>query len=184
MPDELTNLLPPERARALRRDYALRVSVVAIAAMTALTLAAAVLLLPTSVLLSSSASAKRAHLATLTAASPSASDAALAARLAVLASRAGTLSALADTPSVSSLTRTVLAVTRPGVTLSGFSYAPATGKDAAAFVVSGVAQTRDALRSYQLALQGMPSVRSVSLPVSAYAKDADITFSITVALSP
>jgi hypothetical protein len=39
------------------------------------------------------------------------------------------------------------------------------------------------LRSYQLALQGASFARAVDLPVSAYAKDADIAFTVTITLA-
>jgi len=50
--------------------------------------------------------------------------------------------------------------------------------------VSGTAANREALRTYQLALQGAPFTLTAALPVSAYAKDSDIAFTITITLSP
>jgi hypothetical protein len=79
----------------------------------------------------------------------------------------------------------VLGIPRPGITLSGFSYTPAVSASAlTSIVISGTSATRDALRSYQLALQNAPFARSVTLPVSAYASDKDLTFSITLTLAP
>ncbi len=46
--------------------------------------------------------------------------------------------------------------------------------------VSGMAATRDALRQYATALGGLPYVSKADLPISAYAKDSDITFTITL----
>jgi hypothetical protein len=184
MYNELTNLLPPERKRALSWDYRLRVSVVAVMLMTALTLAAAVLLLPTYVLLSGNANAKKEHLAGITSTFTSAEEAVLSARLVSLASNAAALATLLKSPSISATIRDVLVVGRPGITLSGFSYIPPSGKSSGTLTVSGTSKTRDALRNYQLALQVAPFVQSASLPVSAYAKDTDIAFVVTVTLSP
>ena len=78
----------------------------------------------------------------------------------------------------------VLVIPRPGIVLSGFDYEPSVGKSAGTLAVSGTATTRDALRNYQLALEGASFARSADLPVSAYAKDTDITFTITVTLTP
>ena len=97
---------------------------------------------------------------------------------------AAALNALADIPSASGIFRTVLAVSRPGITLSGFAYTPAGDKAPRVLILSGAAATRDALRSYQLALQGASFALSATLPVSAYAKDTDIAFAITVTLAP
>jgi hypothetical protein len=70
-----------------------------------------------------------------------------------------------------------------GVTISSLVYSPMTVRRPAQLVLTGTALTRNALRSYQLALQGTPIARAVDLPVSAYAKDADITFTITITLA-
>lgn len=184
MYNELTNLLPPERQRALSREYFLRLGVVAVVLLSLLTLTSAVLLLPTYVFLAKSASAKETRLATIESSLSSADGTALSLRLAALSSDAAILTALAGAPSVSAVVRTVLTVSRPGVTLSGFVYTPAEDKTPGTLTISGTAATRDALRSYQLALQSAPFALSATLPVSAYAKDTNITFAIIVTLAP
>jgi len=186
MRNELTNLLPLDRQRALSREYLFRIGVIIAVLTTALTFSAAVLLIPTYVLLEESANAKNMQLTKTTATLSSADERALSARLTALSSNAATLVALSHTPSVSATVRAVLAIARPGITLSGFSYAPSSGagKDSGTIGLSGVSATRDALRSYQLALQSAPFALSAALPVSAYAKDANIAFTITVTLSP
>jgi len=184
MYNELTNLLPIENKRALSRGYRIRVGVVVVMLVTTLTLVAAVLLVPTYVLLNGNANAKKEHLAGITSTFTSAEEAALSARLAALASNAATLSALSKAPSISAIIREALSIGRPGITLSGFSYTPPSGKNERTLTISGSSETRDALRNYQFALQEAPFARSASLPVSAYAKDTDIAFVITVTLSP
>ncbi len=184
MHSELTNLLPPERKRALSRDYALRVSAIAAVLVTALAGAAAVLLVPTYVFLTGSANAKKIHLASIESTLFSADEAALSARLATLSSDAATLVALSSSLFVSSVVREALAIARPGITLSNFLYTPAQDKISGTLALSGSAETRAALRNYQLALQDAPFAASAVLPVSAYAKDADIAFTITVTLAP
>ena len=184
MHNDLTNLLPPERQNALSRNYFLRLSVIIVWFMTSLMLISAVLLLPTYLLLTGSAGAKEAHLATINSALSASNGEALSARLAVLSDNAATLSALAHTPSASVVIRSVLALSRPGITLSSFSYVPADGTSPGTLAISGIALTRDALRSYQLALSGASFVHTADLPVSAYAKDSNIAFTITVTLAP
>ena len=184
MHNNLTNLLPPERRRALSRAFLLRVAVVAVVLVTFLTLAAAVLLIPTYVFLEGNASAKEVRLASMEASLSSSDEAALSARLSALSSNAAKISALATAPSASALIQKVLAASRPGITLSGFSYTPAAGKSPGTVVISGIAATRDALRNYQLTLQGAPFAQSATLPVSVYASDSDISFAITVTLTP
>lgn len=184
MHSEYTNLIPPERQRAFRHDYFIRLGVVATALAVSLVLAAAVLLLPTYVLLAESAKTEKARLAGIQSTASSSDEAILSAQLTALSNNAATLLSLAKTRSVSPIISTVLAISRSGVTLSGFAYALNKNKGLATIAVSGTAATRDALRSYQIALQGAPFARSADLPVSAYAKDADIAFTITITLVP
>lgn len=186
MHNELTNLLSLERRSALRRDYFIRLSIVAVFLVIALILAAAALLLPTFVFLTANESAVKTRLASIESTLSSSDDIALSAQLAALSNSAASLSALANTRPVSMVVRTILAVSRPGVTLSNFVYSAATNanNNQSTLAISGIAATRDALRSYQLALQGSSFVHSADLPVSAYAQDANIAFTITVTLAP
>ncbi len=184
MHEKLTNLLPSDRLSAFSRGYLLRVVVVATVLLTTLALAAAALLIPTYVYLTGSEGAKEKQLSNVESTLVPAEDAALSSRLTLLANNASTLVALSKVPSVSSILRATLAVSRAGVTLSGFSYTPATEKKVATLTISGSAATREALRNYQLALQDAPFARAAALPVSAYAKDSDIAFTITVTLAP
>ena len=181
---KLTNLLPEERQRMLRRTYFLRLGVVAVSAGIALVFVAAALLLPTYTFLTGAVQTKTARLATINSSLSSSDGAALSARLAALSKDAGTLAALQNAPSASAAIRAALAVARPGVTLSGFSYAPASTKTAGTLTLNGTAATRDALRTYQIALQGSSFATAADLPVSVYAKDTNIPFSILVTLAP
>ncbi|MFZ1074973.1 MAG: hypothetical protein WAN50_01205 [Minisyncoccia bacterium] len=184
MTEEFTNLLPIERRNALSRDYVLRLCTVAVWFLTALTLAAMVLLLPTYTLLAENASTQQAHLASIEAAMSSGDESSLAARVSALNANAAALSALANAPSASATLRSVLGVAHAGVSLNELSYTPAKGKGAGTVAISGTAATRDALRAYQLALSGASFAHAVDLPVSAYAQDTAIPFTITVTLTP
>lgn len=184
MHGELTNLLPPERQRTLSRTYFARLSIVVAAFVILLTLASAALLLPTYVFLSQSAESKAKRLSAINAALATSDEAVLSERLAALTKDATTLTSLADRPSASETARAILAVPRPGVALSGFSYSIEPGSFVRSISLSGIAASRDALRRYQLALENSPTVTSASLPVSAYAKDADISFTIAVSFAP
>lgn len=184
MHNELTNLLPSDRQHALRRDYFIRLSTIAALLVTALTIATAILLIPTYVFLTASYSASKTRLANIGSTISSSEDVALSAQLATLSNNTKILSALADEYSISTIMRAVIAIPRPGVVLSSFAYSPVVGKKQRTLEISGEAATRDALRAYQLALQKAPFASSADLPVSAYAKDSDITFTITVTLLP
>lgn len=184
MHNGLTNLLPLERQTALKRDYVLRLLVVGIVFATVLILATAVLLIPTYTLLTDSARTKKEHLANIEATFASTNESAISTRLAALSDDIAVLTALAQTPSTSGTIRSVLGIARPGVTLSSLSYTPKNENGLRTVAVSGTAKNREALRNYQLALSSASFVQSANLPVSAYAKDSDIGFTITVILAP
>lgn len=181
---QLTNLLSSERQSALRRDYGIRYGVVVLIVITTLIAVAAVLLVPTYVFLTKSLSAKEARLASIESKLSSADEVSLSMRLANLAHRTSILMRLGNIPSTSVLMRNVLAVPHPGIALSGFSYTPSDEKTKNMLTVSGTAKTRDALRSYQVALQNTAFIQTADLPISVYAKDADISFTVTVTLAP
>ncbi len=184
MYNELTNLLPLERQRAISRDYLLRLGVICALLLMTITLIAAALLLPTYVFLEASSSAKEMRLANIKSAISSADESALAVRLTTLSNNIAALTALANAPTASAVIRTILAVSRPGITLSSFSYTAAVVQSPGTLIISGTSATRDALRNYQLALQDVPFILSADLPISAYAKDTNIAFTITATLSP
>jgi hypothetical protein len=184
MPNDFTNLMPPERQSTLTRAYYLRLSVIALWLVIFLAVVAMVLMVPTYVYLSGSARAKEERLATIEAKFSSTNEASLSSRISALSRSVTTLSALAKTQAASTVVRSVLELPRPGISITGFSYMPAAQKVAGAITVSGIAATRDSLRNYQLALQGAPFARAADLPVSAYAKDSEIPFAIIVTLKP
>ena len=184
MNDIRTNLGPALRQRSFSREYLVRLATVATVLATALTLAAALLLLPTYVFLSASIGAKQTRLAAIQTALSSGDETALSNRLASLTSDTTALLALQNAPNASALMRNFLAVTRPGVTLAGITYTPATAGKPGTLAIVGTALTRDALRSFQLALSSAQFSRGADLPVSAYAKDSNIPFTITVILAP
>lgn len=184
MHNELTNLLPAERQKTVARNYFLRFGVVAVWFVSALAFVAMLLLIPTYVLLINSVQVKQNYLSSANSSVSPAEVNSLSGRLATLNANVASLAALAKAPSVSALLQRVLAIPRPGITLSNFTYTPASPGKLATLVVSGTSATRDALRNYQLALQNAPFSQSAALPVSAYAKDSDIGFSITITLAP
>lgn len=184
MTSGLTNLLPRERHRTLRREYFWRLAVVAAVLGIVLIAAAAILLLPTYLYLSNEVQSRTSRLSAVSTALASSDEAELLERLNALSQDTATLAKLGTAPSASAVVSEVLAISRPGITLSNISYTPAVGNTAASMVISGLAATRDALRNYQLALQGTSFAQGVDLPVSAYAKDSNISFGITITFSP
>ncbi len=73
--------------------------------------------------------------------------------------------------------RAILLVPHPGVRITGLSFTPGvSGK----MILVGTATTRETLRSYVATLGTLPYVSNVDLPISAYAKESNIEFSIVL----
>ncbi|MDB5244855.1 MAG: hypothetical protein JWN18_725 [Parcubacteria group bacterium] len=182
MPNPLTNLLPPERQREIARDYIVRVSTVAVMLVTILVVVAGALLLPLYVYLAQAASVKAERLRSVETTLGSSEDVSLSERLTALTSDASTLGMLASSTSVAATIRNVLGIAHAGASLTSLNYTPAMG--AGTVVLSGTAATRDALSTYKLALERSALSKSVVLPVSSFAQDTKISFTITLILAP
>lgn len=182
MSNKRINLLPPSRKRSLIQDYFSRLGVVALVLTSILAITATLLLIPTYGFLSNDLQSKQARLAS-SEPEGSVDRAGPAERLNALAKSTARILALKDVSPVSPTVREVLAVPRAGITITNSTIVRGTDARPSTISISGDAKTRDALRQYQLSLQGAPFARSVSLPVSAYAKDVNIPFTITVTLA-
>lgn len=184
MNPELTNLLPPERIRAFRREYVVRLATIGALLLAALLFVAALLLVPSYRYLDRAYAEKQSSLAALGEDDEAGNGAENAANNAAILAEAAQLASLGESGGASDAIRSVLAVPRPGIALSGITFAAFSEKKGvrtpATIKVSGIAATREALRSYDLALSEMPSVSSADLPISAYAKESNIAFAITL----
>jgi hypothetical protein len=177
-PPPFTDLLPADAARAVRRDYFLRLATVGLLALSFAVVVHGALLLPTYQYLGQEAAARRVQLSRMDEELVTGGDKQATEELARVRADATYLGTLASVPMSAGVLRLVLAVPRAGVSLTGFSYA-ADGK-AEKVGITGVAATREALRNYDLALSSAPWAEKVDLPVSVYAKEADVPFTITV----
>ena len=181
MTPDLTNLLPESRVRALRREYFVRLGVVMLLLFSSIIVLSGFMLVPAHTFLENEITARERELADLSHNTAAADEAAFEARLTALSVQAKRIQELATVSSASSVLRGALSVAHQGVALSGFTLT-SPGKSAGTLTMTGRATTRDNLRRYQLALQNAPFVASANLPVSAYAKESNIDFVITLTL--
>jgi len=182
MASDLTNFLPEDRLRSIRRAYLFRLGAVLAGCLAILVVLHGVLLLPSYLFLADKATAERSRIDDLSASLASSGGADVASRLAGVRGEAGTLLSYASSTAASDLLAAVLAAPHTGITLSALSYASAPAK----LVITGSAATREALRAYDASLAALPYVSGADLPLSAYAQDTDIPFVITLtgALTP
>lgn len=178
MTHNLTNLLPKERERTLRRVYFLRLGVVAISMLAGVVVVHGVLLFPSYLFLQDLVRERTEALAAITAALAGTEEQQVSARVTSLAEDASYLARLEKTPKISAAVSALIALPRAGIALTGFSFAPS--QTGATMNLSGVASTREALRSYEETLRTAPFITGVDLPISAYAKERDIEFTVTL----
>lgn len=185
MPSSLTNLLPPERRRALARDYVFRLGAVALILLALLVVAHGVMLAPSYLFMQERIAIAEVRLAELSERRAVSGFEDLSARIAAFSAQADLVKNLADAPSSADAVRAVLDLPRRGILIDAFTYAAPgpDGKDGK-MTVAGTAATREALRAFDASLNGLPIVESTDLPLSAYAKETDIPFTITLALAP
>lgn len=177
---KVINLLPPERSLALTREYYVRLATLAALAAAFLAGAAMLLMLPTYYYLTTALAVKRVDL--VERAAPPEETGEYAAQEAALVSRIALVESTQANSSASTLVRAVLAVPHVDVRVLNLNYTPKLAEKPGTLLVSGVADSREALRAYQNALQGAAFAVTAELPVAAYAKDTNIPFTITVTL--
>ncbi|HEY4489026.1 MAG TPA: hypothetical protein VJA87_00915 [Candidatus Paceibacterota bacterium] len=180
MSTELTNLLPERRKKRLRRQYFLRLGTVALLLLTVLTVFHGVLLMPTYLYARNEVVRGRTELANLSASAQNTGESGIAPRQELLKTTAENLAHLQSTPTASTAMKAVLQVSRLGISLTGFTFTAPSGSTSARMQVTGIASSRDALRQYAAALGQLPFVTSADLPISAYAQEANIEFTITL----
>jgi hypothetical protein len=181
MATELTNLLPQENIKAFKREYLIRLATVAIGVLTGVIIVQGVLLLPSYLYERQTVDTDAAQLASLSANLKTTQEQQVQTRLTALQAESTHLLGLGKAPAASTALRAVLAVPRPGITLIGFTYTPPAGTTQGSMVITGNADTREDLQTFDGTLGALPFVTSANLPISDYAKDTNIPFTITLA---
>jgi len=182
MSTELTNLLPPERKHALARDYALRLSTLVLVVVGFLFVAHTALLVPSYAYVGGQQKIEEARLSELSERREVSGFADISERVARFTESAKTLTELQALPSASDSVRAILSTPRTGIRITSFVFSAPEGKELGRMKVSGTASTRESLRSFDSALNGLSFVQSTDLPLSAYAKESEIPFQIVLVL--
>jgi len=179
---ELTNLLPLERQKTLARDYVLRMSTLAFLFFALLIAVHALLLIPTYSYAVSEKEVQEERVAELSKRREVSGFTDISERVEAFMMRAKSLEELRTLPSVSDFIRLVLAVPANGITMTSFVWSAPLGGSEGSMRITGTAKTRESLSAFDRALQNVQYVRSTDLPLSAYAREQDIPFTITLLL--
>ncbi len=178
---ELTNLLPRSGVRVMRRGYFIRLTNVTIALISIVLIAHGVLLIPSYLYASAEIRREQAELDRISSSNSTDQEHSIQSHIASVKDDIEYLGRLGTLPTASGAIRAILQVPHPGIRISGFTYsAPSASTNLAQIAVTGTASTRDQLRGYVQALGQLPYVTNADLPISAYAKDSAIPFTITL----
>lgn len=184
MPSDLTNLLPPERRRALLREYRFRVATLALGFLSMVVVVHGILLAPSYLYMTERSAIAEQRLAELSERRAVSGFEDLSARITAFTERAEHVRTLAQTASAADAVRSILDVPRKGILVSSFTYTPpALDGQGGRMTISGSAATRESLRAFDSSLGKLEHVSSTDLPLSAYAKETDIPFSIMLTFS-
>lgn len=182
MPPEFTNLLPRERQQSLARDYLFRLATLALIALGLLLISHGALLAPTYAYMLEEKAVQEGRVTELSERRQVSGFTDLSERINAFALRAESLEELRAHPSASDSVRAILSLPQTGISLTGFAFASPEGGNPGRMQVSGTAKTRESLRAFDSALSSLSFVRATDLPLSAYARESDIPFSIALTL--
>jgi hypothetical protein len=184
MSSELTNLLPVYNRKTFRREYFLRLATVVVLMLVVIVIVQAAFLFPSYLYEREIVNSRTLELQSLSANPATGQEQQAQILLASLQKESAFLLATNQVPTSSMALRAVLDVQRPGITLTGFTFGPAdnaTVKSPTKIMqISGIASTRVNLQDYDAALGALPFVSNADLPISDYAKDSEIPFTITL----
>ncbi len=179
----MINLIPPQGQTALKHEYMLRVWTVCAILFSGATLIGIVLLIPTYVFVgtqqavSNISDAETAEIAN----EFSRIDSGIKSTNVVLLQ----LGTSTQNLPASKLIAEIVAKAPTGITFTTFQINESRSKDGATTIdVQGKSVSRGALAGFKNNLEASPYFKSVALPISDLARDADLPFAITLTLNP
>lgn len=179
---DLVNFLPRERVDAFRRMYTIRMLCVVAIGVTFVTTIHVALITPTYIYIHKEYETRKSKHAVLISTQARNGHEEISKRLDTLSAGVARLQEFLAPVRTSDVIRALLQVPHPKVQLHGIHVAvPAVQGGQTQIQISGVASSREALRTYHLALLQWSFVQSADLPLSVYAKESDIPFSISIA---
>ncbi len=178
----MSNLLPLEQQKEIHREYVLRRAIILLAFLLVVLVAAVVFLLP-SFVVSYYKKGEMTDRVTYFTQSDAAlkEDDTIRLKLHDVNKKLEVVKAPDQNFYIYSLFRTILADQVPGVKLTELSYDTKSSKDGSGYItVGGTALDRESLTVFVNNLSREVVFSSVDLPISNFAKDRDIDFSIQI----
>ena len=179
MNEELTNLLPPDRKKQLRSEYLGRLCTLAVVTLSFLLVATVLLRGPLLVYVFQKKLTSERELTALTIQLNDSGNTEASGRLKILNDNLSYLSRQSTTTTGTEVLTSVTSAPHQGIYITGISYSAGAKGMGAKVVLTGKASTRQSLQAYTDTLVELLHI-SVDLPISAYAKETDIPFTMTL----
>ncbi|OHA20900.1 MAG: hypothetical protein A2849_01980 [Candidatus Taylorbacteria bacterium RIFCSPHIGHO2_01_FULL_51_15] len=176
------NLLPKAEKIAIRREYRVRLVIIILWSLFVTCSIASILLLPSYLLSSQKEEAAEKRFETLLANAQRTSGEDPSALLSDAKSRLELLSHKAPDVFLHDVVVQTASLKTERISLTGISFSDA-GEKGRQIGVTGVAKDRSALLTYVKALEHSGLFKSVEVPISNFAKDVDIDFSLRATAS-
>jgi len=178
---ELSNLLSREQIQAFRKMYLFRLATVAMLFVVGAVVIHSLLLFPAYLYTKAKIEERKVELASIDASLEASQEKTIKARIKALEETTTYLLRLKTMPIAGNVIKEISAVPKKNITLHSFVFSsPKTVDGMSTLAISGVARTRESLREYSDSLRELPYVSTADLPISVYAKEADIDFTITL----
>lgn len=172
--------MPEDRRKAFMGNYFYRLGAVTLFVLTFLVIAHGVMLTPSYLFISEQIRVHEEELAELESGIAEKAGDNTGVELASLEASVRALAKLKSAAAGSDIIAALLLIPQEGITLSNFVLEAPKGEGNGRIALTGMADNRDALRSYVQELSSLSFVSSADLPISAYARETDIPFSIIV----
>lgn len=176
----LTNLLPPERKKTLKRAYVMRLSATAFLLLSFLVISLTLLQSPILLFKWNQVQALKSEEARSTQELGTIGSTEAGGRIKMMNDNLVYLARLSTTTSAVETVTMITNLPYTDVRLTGLSYTPSAKGAPGKMIVNGTAATREALQRYVNLLRTIPLVTGADLPISTFAKESDIPFSIAL----
>ncbi|XKT75334.1 MAG: hypothetical protein ACJKSS_00905 [Patescibacteria group bacterium UBA2103] len=177
----MINLLPAQHKKAFKQTYLLRLLSVIFFGISALIIIHGVLIIPSYVLLQARVLNQEAEKEFISRTLQASGSDEVEARLNALNEKIALLETLPNTPSLVDAVEEVLEVSRIGIAITQISFDP---KDKEEHIsVRGIAEDRDALRSFAQRLEERENIAGVDFPIGDLSREKDLTFTISIMLA-
>lgn len=176
----MINLLPTEYKKVLANEYKERVILVSLYGLLCALLLTLFALLPAYITAKVHVDELASELTVITKTATTDENSSVAAIAADVNAKLAKYDEIKNAVKIAPLVTQFLDNPTAGITLEQFQF----DSSNMTLTLNGAAKTRDALLAFQTKLQQFPNVITVNIPISSFVKQKDVSFTVTITLTP